>query len=136
MQCLPQAASLISPAACLVQERAAREHDAAAGTQLRMIGFQEQITMLQEELTKLAPEAAVLKHQRDTLQSEVGFINIAAGLVQAWCSSSLCGHLGKTTPFLSRVRHLICAPRHCEDDPDISSFRLLWCWVLQPLYPL
>ena len=48
-----------------------------------MIGFQEQITMLQEELTKLAPEAAVLTHQRDTLQSEVGSSNSAcvAGLV-------------------------------------------------------
>ena len=71
-QRLPQAALLIPPAACLLQERAAKEHDAAAVTQLRMIGFQEQITMLQEELTKLAPEAAVLTHQRDTLQSEVG----------------------------------------------------------------
>ena len=84
-QQLPQAASLISPAACLLQERAAREHDAAAVTQLRMIGFQEQITMLQEELTKLAPEAAVLTHQRDTLQSEVGSINIATAWA-AWVS--------------------------------------------------
>ena len=107
-QRLPQAASLISPAACLLQERAAKEHDAAAVTQLRMIGFQEQITMLQEELTKLAPEAAVLTHRRDTLQSEVGPTNIAGGLTWSACLSPPV-----PAEAVFSARHLVTALRRC-----------------------
>ena len=52
--------------------------------------------MLQEELTKLAPEAAVLTHQRDTLQSEVGSTTMAAArlawsaCLPPWCLQQQC----------------------------------------------